>query len=112
MQLVDELFDVFNRITTEAKTKAAEQSLVDLELSECYHKIEGMKLDHVAKSHNAIKELQEILKRRRKIKQEWSILQTVHINLEPTMQKLSNSLKTIKLKQEKLIKDLEKNSFQ
>ena len=55
MELVQELFDVFSRISAETKIKIAEHSAVDLELSQCYHKIEGMKLDHVAKSHNAIK---------------------------------------------------------
>lgn len=111
MELVQELFDVFSRISAETKIKTAEHSAVDLELSQCYHKIEGMKLDHVAKSHNAIKELQDVLKRRRRVKQEASILQTMHANLAPSMNKLSETLKASKAKQQKLIQDLEKNSY-
>ena len=111
MELVKELFDVFSRISAETKVKTAEHSAIDSELSQCYHKIEGMKLDHVAKSHNAIKELQDVLRRRRRIKHEASTLQIMHTNLAPSMQKLSDKLKASKAKQEKLLTDLEKNSY-
>jgi hypothetical protein len=111
MEIVKELFDVFSRISAENKIKIAEHSAVDSELSKCYHKIEMMKLDHVSKSHNAIKELQDVLRRRRRIKHEASTLQIMHANLAPSMQKLSESLKASKTKQEKLLSDLEKNSY-
>lgn len=66
-------YDELEKLNTQS-TK--DLSNIDLELSSLYHRVEGSKITHVSQSHKLIKELQDILERRRNIKLEGVLLRS------------------------------------
>lgn len=111
MELINDFFKIFTTFIERYEITSVELSNSDKELSACYHKIEEMKLNNVAKSHKAIKELQTILKKRRQVKMEQQNLTIIINNLSTPINHVKQSLKRANDKQEKLIEDLSKNSF-
>lgn len=92
LKIVTDLLAQFKEIERLNIERAKEQSEIDLQLSAFYHKVEGIKLGHVAISHKLMKELQDILRRRRINKYEVILLRTVYDNLRDKMQSVSEKL--------------------
>lgn len=91
-------YDEIEKLSTQA-TK--DQSNLELELSSCYHRIEGASITHVSQSHKLIKELQDILNRRRDNKIEAILLRS-------TCDLMREKITQLKVnKKNKLVKDIE-----
>lgn len=91
-------YDEIEKLSTQA-TK--DQSNLELELSSCYHRIEGASIIHVSQSHKLIKELQDILNRRRDNKIEAILLRS-------TCDLMREKITQLKVnKKNKLAKDIE-----
>jgi hypothetical protein len=98
----------FQEISELKNKKAKEQSECDLAISDLYHKIEGTVIKHVCESHAFIKELKILLTKRRQIKLDNIILQSVCDSLKTNIESLRVSLpKVIKKHDEVLTEILE-----
>jgi DNA repair exonuclease SbcCD ATPase subunit len=89
------------------KEKTSELSKVDSELSSHYHKIEGTKITHVAQSHKLIKELKDILERRRVIKSEAILLRMTCDSLEPTMNTVIQKVRAQAKKHKEILDEIQ-----
>jgi hypothetical protein len=74
------------------------QSEHDLELSRLYHVIEGTTLSHVSQSHNLMKELQELLIKRRSNKFDNALIKGATALLKTNIQSLKEKIETKKTK--------------
>ena len=101
----------YDPIQALSKAKNDEQSKVDLELSSCYHKIEGANITHVAQSHKLIKELKEVLSRRRQVKYEAMVLRTTCDNLNTIMKTLNQKIVAHNKKHQEILTKLKENSL-
>jgi hypothetical protein len=83
-------------------------SKIDGELSDWYHRVEGLKITHVSQSHELIKQVKIILEKRRVIKLEANVLRMVCDNLNGL--NIKTKYDSIVDKHEKLIIDLTNNA--
>jgi hypothetical protein len=83
---------------------------IDKKLSIFYHKVEGVKINHISESHNMIKELKEILAIRRESKLNTRLLLSFNQTLEPKMKQFKDSKNKMQTIHLKLLKDLEINA--
>jgi predicted transcriptional regulator len=101
----------FENIQNLNKLKNDEQSKIDIELSDCYHKIEGTTITHVSQSHKLIKQLKDILSRRRQIKYETILLRTTCDNLDIIMKSLKQKINDHNKKHREILNKLKENSL-
>ena len=85
-------------------------SEIDKELSTIYHFIEGVELNHVSKS-NLLKQLKDILIRRRDIKYERILLSSVIDTLGMPIIKVKNAYAKAKNKHQEIL-ELSKKTFE
>jgi uncharacterized coiled-coil DUF342 family protein len=102
--------DLFDEIAVKKDEMISEMSEYDKKLSAMYHKIEGMKLGHIAESHLLLKELQKLLRERREIKINVRILQAFYNNFTPKIDKYKETMENIIEQHNQILKEIEKKS--
>lgn len=100
-------YDEIEKLTQNSYKSQAD---VDKELSIWYHKVEGFTPTHVSQSHALLKEVKDILERRRAIKLEVNLLKLTCDNVGIKITQLKSKLKTTVVKHNQLLEDLKTNA--
>jgi multidrug resistance efflux pump len=106
-EISEEFFNMFNKLKEECKEAQKMVSKIDKELSNIYHKIEGATIKHVSESHKLIKELKEVLDRRRELKYNAMVLRTMVDNLEEKVGQAINKVNQVTDKHNLVVKEIE-----
>jgi hypothetical protein len=93
-ETLNDLISQFERIEELEKESNKLQSEHDLELARLYHVIEGTTITHVSQSHKIIKEMQELLIKRRNNKFENALLKSTTSLLRSQIQSLKAKLQS------------------
>jgi hypothetical protein len=97
-QKIQNLVNQFEELEQMERESNKLQSEHDLELSRLYHVIEGTTLSHVSQSHNLMKELQELLIKRRNNKFDNALIKGATSLLKPNIQSLKEKIENKKIK--------------
>ncbi len=107
---INEFIKRFEELDVLLKENTKEMSQIDTDLSNLYHKIEGVTIKHVSESHALIKDLKSILNQRRDIKLNFMLLSSICDSLRVQMEKLKKGQIEKLEKHNKLLHDLSINS--
>jgi multidrug resistance efflux pump len=105
---VNEMFKLYDEIIAERDESFNAQSLIDRELSEIYHEIEGTEFKHARQSHKMLLKLQKTLKTRRDIKGKVAVISAVTDTLNGSVKLAEKAFKTAKKKHEEILTQLVK----
>lgn len=84
--ILGQFYQNYDKLTRIGTIAVSELSKVDIELSEFYHKMEGVHLSHNTQAHVHMKELQDILSRRRKWKKDIILVNSFLDSTKPSME--------------------------
>jgi hypothetical protein len=110
---IQDLVNQFEELEQMEKESNRLQSEHDLELARLYHVIEGSSFTHVSQSHNLMKELQEVLIKRRNNKFDNALLKGATTLLSTNIKSLKTKIEAKKIKKETYfieIKEFAKNN--
>jgi len=88
-ELVNDLNNIVNKISDEGNKRSKDLSNIDKELTDVYHYIEFSNFD-VVRGYKAYKELQDVLKKRREIKNDLKLLSNLRANI-PGLDKVNEA---------------------
>lgn len=97
-QKIQNLVNQFEELEQMERESNKLQSEHDLELARLYHVIEGSTITHVSQSHKLIKELQELLLKRRNNKFDNALLKVATSLLKTNIQSLKTKFEAKKIK--------------
>lgn len=103
---IDAFLKEFDELEKLNQKATKEQGDLDKELSSCYHKIEGTKITHISQSHKLIKELQNVLERRRANKIEGILLRSTCDTLREKVKTLKENKKTLVAKNNQVLSEI------
>lgn len=106
LSALDEFIKQNEQIENMYKATTDEQSKIDLELSNWYHTVEGFDITHISQSHKLIKQVKEILGRRRRNKLEMIMLRSTCDSLKTTFESLKMKLEKHKTKNAEVIQEI------
>jgi hypothetical protein len=86
-RLIDEMHSTFEKLQAFRNQAKDELSLIDRELSNHYHNIEGADIEYMTDSHMMVMKLKDILYQRREAKINHTLLESFVSALERTMNK-------------------------
>lgn len=101
----------YEEIEKIAETAFKAQSDLDKELSDWYHKVEGTKPSHVCQSHALIKEVKDILDRRRINKLDVIVFRITCDSLGGKIKDLKTKLNSSVVKHNTVLKELKTNNL-
>jgi hypothetical protein len=110
---IHDLVNQFDELVELEKDSNKLQSEYDLELSRLYHVIEGSSFTHVSQSHNLMKELQDVLLKRRDNKFDNALLKNATVLLGTNIKALKARIEVRQKKKETYfveIKEFAKNN--
>lgn len=84
-EILGQFFTNYNRLEEMSKALHEEQGELDKELSEFYHRLEGIHLSHNTQAHKHMVKLQDILDRRRKNKKMTILIRSFLDTTRPSM---------------------------
>ncbi|BFH69400.1 hypothetical protein J27TS7_02960 [Paenibacillus dendritiformis] len=102
---VDQLNKLNRSVTATYEGLNRMQSMVDKELSEVYHEIEAATLD-LYREHQLMQRLQDVLKRRRVVKDEFVRIQAVKLALDSSVNKLNQRYLSLAEKSDEIRRSL------
>ncbi len=102
---IDAFFKEFEELEILNQATSKERSDIDKQISDWYHRLEGVTITHVSQSHKFIKELKPLLKRRRDIKIEEIILTSTCDSLRDKVRSLKNTNKVKVSKHDSIIEE-------
>jgi hypothetical protein len=108
LEQLESLIEQLSKLESLRDNAYNNMSKIDGELSDWYHRVEGLKISHVSQSHELIKQVKIILEKRRIIKFETNVLRMVCDNLNGS--NIKTKYDSIVDKHEKLIIDLTNNA--
>lgn len=111
-ELLSNFFNQFKEIEKLNTQKHQELSAVDKEVSNFYHKVEGVVITHVAQSHALIKEMKVILEKRRVLKLETITLRSSYDSLKTVMDKSMTNHAHILKKNKEVVKEIKDRANQ
>ena len=103
---IDLIFNTFNELKKLGKQAKAELSSIDRELSNHYHKIEGIEINCMSDSHLLIMQLRDILYRRREAKINQTILDSFISSGDANLTKSKKRFEDIIAKHEEIIQEI------
>lgn len=97
-EILGQFFDNYDKLEKMSKQLHDEQGQLERELSDFYHRLEGIHLSHNTQAHSHMKKLQDILDRRRRNKKMTilvrSFLDTTRDSMETAKQRTKKAVKT------------------
>lgn len=103
---VDAFYTLFEEIKQLATEKRTEMTNIDREWSSVYHKLEGIEITHISQSHKLVKEMKDVLERRRKVKVEDSMLRSIVDQLGGQMGNAQKKTKEILKKHAEVVEEI------
>jgi ribosomal protein L22 len=103
---VTEFFNVYEELQKEKDALIKAQSVIDKDISEIYHEIEGTVFTHARQSHKMLLKLQTLLKTRRDIKGKVAVLLALTDSMNGNVAKAKGAYKTAKKKHDEIMAQL------
>lgn len=107
---VDVFLKQFDELEELTETSRKNCSEVDLKISAWYHKVEGIEIKHISESHNLLKEVKELLKKRRQAKIEYHVVKVTTDLLRDRVKNVKGTKNAQIKKHSKLLIDLQENA--
>ena len=103
INLIYETFNELKKLNTEAKHSLSD---IDRELSNHYHKIEGIEIQYMSDSHLLIIQLRDILFRRREAKINHTMLESFVTSMQSQIDKTKKRNLEIIKKHDEILKEI------
>lgn len=103
---IDAFLKEFDELEALNQKANKEQAEIDKELSNFYHKVEGSEMTRICQSHQLIKELKDILARRRVNKLETILLRSTCDMLRDKVHSLKANKKNLLIKNQEVITEI------
>ena len=104
--ILGDFFNNFDKLESLRQQKTNELSKVDIELSEFYHKMEGIHLSHNTQAHKYMLELQDILNRRRQLKLDNILMRSFIDNTKKSFEIAKERNKSALTKHKEVLKEM------
>ena len=108
--LIENIHENFDKLRELRKQAKEELSLIDKELSNHYHNIEGTEIEHLTDSHMMVMKLKDILYQRREAKINHTLLESFVSALERSVTKTKKRTVEIIDKHEEVIEEIIKRA--
>lgn len=103
IELIHKTFDELQELKKQSKE---ELSLIDRELSNQYHNIEGVEIDYMSESHLMMMKLKDVLYSRREAKVNHTLLESFITAMERNMEKTKKRYVEILNKHQEIIEEI------
>jgi hypothetical protein len=107
IELIHKTFEELQKLKDQSKD---ELSLIDRELSNQYHNIEGVEIDYMSESHIMMMKLKDILYQRREAKVNHTLLESFITAMERSMEKTKKRYHEIQEKHQEIIQEIKDRS--
>jgi hypothetical protein len=104
--ILGDFFNNFDKLESLSQEKTNDLSKVDIELSEFYHKMEGIHLSHNTQAHKYMLELQDILNRRRQLKLDNILMRSFIDNTKKSFEIAKERNKSALTKHNKVLREI------
>ncbi len=104
--ILGDFFNNFDKLERLSQEKINDLSKVDVELSNFYHKMEGIHLSHNTQAHKYMLELQDILNRRRQLKLDNILIRSFIDNTKKSFEVAKKRNETALSKHKKVLKEI------